>query len=166
MISLTPDEERLREGLIERARNADPANPGASTSTYGDWAEELDADGSAEWKQGAPRYTRLITALWHINSYEAEHRRPMVGVFAVSKSTGHSGDGFMKLRRELGLPVPADEDGTGRATWREVIGECVKYWQSPASQGGAGSAMTDAQFDAIMGELGKIKQLLRQLLHG
>jgi aryl-phospho-beta-D-glucosidase BglC (GH1 family) len=72
----------------------------------------------------------------------------------------------MKLRRELGLPVPADEDGTGRATWLEVIGECVDYWQSPTNQGGAGSGMTDAQFDAIMGELSKIKQLLRQLLHG
>jgi hypothetical protein len=132
----------------------------------GDWAEELDADGSAGWKRGAPRYTRLITALWHVNSYEAEHGRPMVGAFAVSRSTGHSGDGFMKLRRELGLPVPANEDGTGRATWREVIGECIEHWQSPASQAGTGTGMTDAQFDAIMGELSKIKQMIRQLMHG
>ena len=166
MITLTPDEERLRERLIERARTADPANPGASTKTYGAWAEELDDDGSAGWKQGAPRYTRLITALWHINSYEAEHGRPMVGAFAVSKSAGHSGDGFMKLRSDLGQPIPTDEDGTGHVTWQEVIGECVEYWQSPASQGEAGSGMTDAQFDSIMAELSKIKQMLRQLLHG
>jgi hypothetical protein len=167
MITLTPDEERLRARLIERARAADPADPAASTSTYGSWAEELDTDGSAGWKQGAPRYTRLITALWHINSYETEHGRPMVGAFAVSKTTGHSGDGFMKLRRDLHLPIPPDEDGTGRATWREVLSEALSYWQADDSREAAGTGgMTDAQFDTIMGELSKIKQMLRQLLHG
>jgi hypothetical protein len=55
-----------------------------------------------------------------MNSYEVENDRPMVGALAVSKTTGHSGSGFAGLGRELGFPVPKDEEGrrsSGRPNW-------------------------------------------------
>jgi hypothetical protein len=65
------------------------------------------------------------------------------------------------------LPIPPGEDGTGRATWREVLGEPVSYWQADDSRDAAGTGgMTDPQFDTLMGELSKNKQMLRQLRHG
>jgi hypothetical protein len=90
----------------------------------------------------------------------------LVGAFAVSRSAGHTGDGFLKLRRDiLRLPIPADEDGTGKATWRVALDESVGYWQSDRADGEQ-HQLSDAQFNKIMAELGMIKQMLRQLLHG
>src|SRR5260370_1034626 len=111
MTTLTLVEERLRNFLIDRARTAHAGNPETATMTYQDLAGALDPDGDFGLKQGAPRFTRLIRALFHMNSYEVENGRPMVGALAVSKTTGDSASGFTGLGRELGFLVPRADDG-------------------------------------------------------
>jgi len=44
------------------------------------------------------------------------------------------------------------------------VDSSVAYWSAAAGEDAGG--LPDAQFDTIMGELSKIKQMLRQLLHG
>ncbi len=45
---------------------------------------------------------------------------------------------------------------------------CVQHWSAAGAEiTDAGTVtLSDAQYDAIMAELSKIKQMLRQLLHG
>jgi hypothetical protein len=165
MISLTPDEKRLRDFLAAAlAAQADPSNPEACTITYKDLAVALDPDGSIGWKHGHPRYTRLITALYHINTYEVEHGRPMVGAFVVHVTDGRPGTGFAALGRQLGRLTEDGEDAE-YAFWLAEMDASVEYW-SAATAETAKPGLTDTQFDAIMAELSTIKQMLRQLLHG
>jgi hypothetical protein len=163
MISLTLDEDRLRLALIGQARSGDPADPVASAKGYYEWCDQLDPDGRLGWKSGHAR--GLARALYHVNLYEAEHGRPMVGALAINVMKGQAGGGFLTCHRDAGLPDAPDETGTGRATWRMALEESVKYWQSDHADDEQ-HRLSDAQFDAIMAELGKIKQMLRTLRHG
>lgn len=162
MIALTPAEEHLRDFLIERAAQADPADLPASTMSYGELAAAADPDGELGWKRGHPRYSKLITALFHVNSYEVEHGRPMVGAFAVSVDSGTSGSGFAGLGRDLGREVGEGKDAE-REFWRTELEDSAAYWSAPGKDGGG---LSDAQFNMIMAELAKIKQMVRQLRHG
>jgi len=163
MITLTPAEVHLRDLLTARAAGADPAAPEEWTMTYGELATAADPNGEYGWNQGHPRYSRLITALFHVNSYEVEHGRPMVGAFAVSVDSRTSGSGFANLGLDLGREV-----GEGKAAerdfWKAELERSVAYWS--ADSRAASGGLSDAQFDAIMAELSKIKQMLRQLRHG
>jgi hypothetical protein len=161
MISLTPAETRLRDILIARA-----ASGGGGTITYMDLAAEADPDGSLGWRQGHPRYVVFRKALYHIAYYEAEHGRPMLTAFVVHASEpgkGFPGDGFFGYARSIGR-LDGDSAEAERTFWRSEMDACVKYW-SAARVKAAGAGLSDAQFDAIMAELSKIKQLLRQLRH-
>ncbi|HUY44649.1 MAG TPA: hypothetical protein VMV92_02820 [Streptosporangiaceae bacterium] len=129
---------------------------------YGEMAKELDPDGVLGWNDGG-HYKRLAHALFHVNSDEAEHDRPMVGAFAVSKASPHtSGTGFSGMARDIGLEVPAEDDLNGQTRfWREQLTTSAEYWTTHQD-----GALTDAQLDAIMKELSDIKRILRTLLHG
>lgn len=166
MISLTPAEERLRDFLADRAAKVGPGDPAASTITYSALAAELDPDGSICWKQGHPRYSRLITALYHVSSYEVEHGRPMPSAFVVHVGDGLPGTGLAALARQLGRPVGDGKDAE-YDFWQAEMNAMVKHWAATkAEERQAGVGLTDTQFDAIMAELSKIKQMLRQFLHG
>jgi hypothetical protein len=158
MISLTPAETRLRDLLVARVVSGD------GTITYKDQAAEADPDGSLGWRQGHPRYTVFRKALYHIAYYEAEHGRPMLTAFVVRGSDGLPGPGFFRYARSIDRL-----DGYGaeaeRMFWQSEMNACVKHW-SAAGVEAVGAGLSDAQFDAIMAELSKIKQMIRQLQHG
>lgn len=171
MISLTPAEKHLRDFLADRAAKANPDNPAASVITYGNLADELDPDNLIGWAGSHPRYGALKTALFHVSSYEAEHNRPMLTAFVVRASgsvsgsrprKGEPGNGFFKLARRLGR---LDSEGTEAesAFWESEMRACSEQWS--ATGAGTGAGLPDAQYDTIMAELGKIKQMLRTLLH-
>ena len=161
MIMLNSAEERLRDFFIARARTADLDNPEASTITFAELTATLDPDGSLGLSQPGPRVGRLTTALFHLNKYEHEHRRPMVGALAVSQTERTSGSGFAALGRELGFDIP-DGKAAERQFWREQLDASVEYWSDDRPDG----VLPDAQFAAIMTELAAIKKMLRQLVHG
>jgi hypothetical protein len=160
MITLTPAEERLRDWLIERAACA--AEP---PTTYAALMAEFDPDNSTGLNQVGSYYPRLSTALYHVNLCELDHHRPMVGALAVV-NTRSSIKGFAGVGRERGL-LDGDSADDERAFWQDQRERAIRYWSAAATAAaGNGGALPDAQFDAIMGELSKIKQMLRQILHG
>jgi hypothetical protein len=171
VITLTAAEEDLQSFLITMARSAADHDLTASprtllnagvTMAYGAMARELDPDGALGWNDGG-HYTRLTHALYHVNTYELEHHRPMVGAFAVSKGYPHtSGGGFADMARDAGLDAPGDDDPAGQTRfWREQLTASADHWSTQSD----GASLTDVQFDAIMSELATIKQMLRSLLH-
>jgi hypothetical protein len=167
MISLTPAEERLRDFLASLAAKADPARPTASTITYKELAAELDPDGHIGWKRSHPRYGSLKTALYHVSTYEVEHGRPMITGFVVRGSQpgkGFPGSGFFLLARRLDR-LAGDSEEAKYAFWQSEMKACVQHWSAAGAEV-ADAGLPEAQFDAIMAELSKIKQMLRQLLHG
>jgi hypothetical protein len=172
MITLTSAEEDLQAFLIRMARTAadrDLTAPPRTllndgvTMAYGEMARKLDPDGALGWNDGG-HYKRLTHALYHVNTYELEHRRPMVGAFAVSKAYPHtSGIGFAGMARDAGLDAPGDDDPAGQTRfWREQLTASADHWSTPPN----GAPLSDDQFDAIMSELATIKRMLRSLLHG
>jgi len=62
MITLTPAELELRDFLAEIAVGANGGEHKDHTVTYGQIAEALDPDNELTWKQGHPRYSRVVTA--------------------------------------------------------------------------------------------------------
>lgn len=172
MITLTAAEEELQSFLIRMARSGADHDLTTSprtllnagvTMAYGEMARELDPDGALGWNDGG-HYKRLTHALYHVNTYELEHRRPMVGAFAVSKAYPHtSGNGFAGMARDAGLDAPTDDDPAGQTRfWREQLSASADHWSTHPN----GAPLADAQFDTIMRELATIKHMLRSLLHG
>lgn len=172
MITLTAAEEDLQTFLIQMARSAADHDLTASprtllktgvTMAYGEMARKLDPDRALGWNDGG-HYTRLTHALYHVNTYELEHSRPMVGAFAVSKGNPHtSGGGFAGMARDAGLDAPGDYDPQGQTRfWREQLTDSADYWSTHSDT----APLTDGQFDAIMSELATIKRMLRSVLHG
>jgi hypothetical protein len=149
MITLKPAEETLRDLLIDRART-DP-----KFISHGELAEAMD---NIAWRISGPRFQPVTNALTHVNTYEMEHGRPMVGALAVTRSPS-SAAGFAGLARNLGLDVPETVEGE-RQFCRDELVRAVAYW-SEHEDDPAG----DARHDAIMGELATIKRMLRTLVH-
>jgi hypothetical protein len=159
MITLTPAEERLRDFLIDRAACA--AEP---PGTYGALMAGFDPDNSTGLNQANSYFPRLSTALYHVNLSELDRRRPMVGALAVV-NTRSSIKGFAGVGRERDL-LDGDSPEEERAFWQDQRDRAIQHWSAAKAEAGDGHTLPDAQFDAIMGELSKIKQMLRQLLHG
>jgi hypothetical protein len=126
--------------------------------------EEFDRDNSTGLNQVGSHYPRFTTALYHVNLYELDHDRPMVGALAVV-NTRSSIKGFAGVGRERDL-LDGDSPDEERAFWQDQRDRAIKYWSAAEVAAGGGGVMPDAQFDAIMAELSKIKQMLRQILHG
>ena len=156
MIKLTrPENDLLRPWLIERMRN------GGQTINYKALAQELDPDGSLGWNDGG-HYRGLSHALFHIANFEVEHGRP-VGLVAlvINKLKQRSGGGFARMARGLKFEVGEGAEAEKRF-WTLKLAEARSYW----TEGHKNGLTPDAQFDAIMAELSKIKQMIRQLQHG
>lgn len=134
--------------------------PGGETISYKALAGELDPDGSLGWNDGGD-YRGLSHALFHIATFEVEHGRP-VGLVALAPSLEELPDGgFAGMARRLLFDVPEDA-GDQKRFWTLKLAEATLYWTEAHENG----PMPDAQFDAIMAELSKIKQMIRQLQHG
>jgi hypothetical protein len=65
------------------------------------------------------------------------------------------------MARRLLFDVP-DDAAVQKRFWTLKLAEATVYWTEAQDNG----PMPDAQFDAIMAELSKIKQMIRQLQHG
>jgi len=156
MIKLTlAENDILRPSLIDRMRT------GGQTINYKALAEELDPDGSLGWNDGG-HYKGLSHALFHIANFEVEHGRP-VGLVAlvINKAKQISGGGFARMARGLKFDVGEGTEAENRF-WTLKLAEARLYW----TEGHEDGLMPDTQFDAIMAELSKIKQMIRQLQHG
>jgi hypothetical protein len=161
MLKLTRAEnDLLRPWLIDRMRT------GGQTITDEALAAELDPDGSLGWNDGGD-YRGLSQALFHIATFEVEHGRPVgLVALAISPLEQPSDDGIHPMARRLLFELP---DGAAapaiwaqKQFWTSKLAEATLYW----TEGHENGQMPDAQFDAIMAELSKIKQMIRQLQHG
>jgi hypothetical protein len=154
MLKLTRAEnDLLRPWLIDRMRT------GGQPISYKALTEELDPDGSLGWNSGGD-YKGLSHALFHIATFEVEHGRP-VGLVALVIDKPKLFDDFSAMARALLFDVP-DGAGPQKRFWTLKLAEATVYW----TEGHEHGPMSDAQFDAIMAELSKIKQMIRQLQHG
>ena len=155
MLKLTrPENDLLRPWLIDRMRT------GGQPISCKTLAEELDPDGSLGWSDGGD-YKGLSHALFHIATFEVEHGRPIGLVALVIDKPKLPSGGFPGMARQLLFDVP-DGAGAQKRFWTLKLAEATVYW----TEGHENGPMSDAQFDAIMAELSKIKQMIRQLQHG
>jgi hypothetical protein len=175
MISLTPDEKRLRDHLANRAARAHVLK--SPQVTYGTLSTDLDPDRSIGWSWSDPQsmgaaYDRIQAALCHVAEYEAEHGRPLVVALAVGED-GMLPAKFAALARRLGRLAEKDPDANPVADFlyagaqfaEAEVDASVRYWSAEKAKANtARASLPDDQFGAIMGELGEIKQMLRQLL--
>jgi hypothetical protein len=161
MLKLTRAENGLlRPWLIERIRT------GGQTISDQALAEELDPDGSLGWNDGGD-CRGLSHALFHIATFEVEHGRPVgLVALAIRPVRQPSDDGIQPMARRLLFDLPdgaaPPEIWAQEQFWKSKLAEATLYW----TEGHENGPMPDAQFDAIMAELSKIKQMIRQLQHG
>jgi hypothetical protein len=94
------------------------------------------------------RFKRLTTALYHVNTYEHENGRPMIGALVVRASDGLPGDGFYWCARQLGFEF---EDTEAAAFWEAELARVSEYW---------GSQPQETQLDRIEA---KLDQILKRL---
>ncbi len=86
----------------------------------------------------------------------------MIGAFAVSSDSRTSGSGFADVGREVGREVGEGREAE-REFWLSEVTASAAHWSGVRTGNGR---LSDAQFNTIMAELSKIKQMVRQLLHG
>ena len=115
-------EERVRQYLIQAAKNADPDHPFKATITYGDLCGAIDPE-QQYWAW--PRFRGIGKVLGRISTFEHEEGRPMLSTLVVQAGTLHTGPGFAGLGRELGYQI---QQGQERAFWRSQVEAVVRYW--------------------------------------
>lgn len=142
MITLTPAERDLRAFLIKLARTT------GTPMRYGAMAEATDP----EHDPNDRHHRRLQKRLFHVNTYELEHGRPMIGALAVN-NTGTAGDGLAKMARPHGINVP--EGGESQFA-RDQVAASIDYWTTHDED-----PQTDAQFELILGKLSSIERMVR-----
>ena len=135
MTELTSFQQRLRDFLTSHA-------PGKIT--YQELARVMDPDVNPRDR----RFKRLTTALYHVNTYEHENGRPMIGALVVRASDGLPGDGFYWCARQLGFEF---EDSEAAAFWEAELAQVSEYW---------GSQPQETQLDRIEA---KLDQILKKL---
>ena len=135
MTELTSFQERLRDFLASHA---------PEKITYQELARAMDPDVNPRDR----RFKRLTTALYHVNTYEHENGRPMIGALVVRASDGLPGDGFYWCARQLGFEF---EDSEASAFWEAELAQVSEYW---------GSQPQETQLDRIEA---KLDQILKRL---
>src|SRR6266536_1288027 len=100
--ALNPIEERVRQFLIERAKNGNPVRPFTATITYGDLCAAIDPEQDYfKW----PRFRGIGKVLGRVSTFEHRQGRPMLSALVVQAGTLHAGDGFAGLGRDLGEKI-------------------------------------------------------------
>jgi hypothetical protein len=135
MTELTSFQQRLRDFLTSHA---------PEKITYQELARVMDPDVNPRDR----RFKRLTTALYHVNTYEHENGRPMIGALVVRASDGLPGDGFYWCARQLGFEF---EDSEAAAFWKAELAQVSEYW---------GSQPQETQLDRIEA---KLDQILKRL---
>ena len=135
MTELTSFQQRLRDFLTSHA---------PEKITYQELARVMDPDVNPRDR----RFKRLTTALYHVNTYEHEHGRPMIGALVVRASDGLPGDGFYWCARQLGFEF---EDSEAAAFWEAELARVSEYW---------GSQPQETQLDRIEAKLDQILMML------
>ena len=135
MTELTSFQQRLRDFLTSHA---------PEKITYQELARVMDPDVNPRDR----RFKRLTTALYHVNTYEHENGRPMIGALVVRASDGLPGDGFYWCAKQLGFEF---EDSEAAAFWEAELAQVSEYW---------GSQPQETQLDRIEA---KLDQILKRL---
>lgn len=135
MTELTSFQQRLRDFLTSHA---------PEKITYQELARVMDPDVNPRDR----RFKRLTTALYHVNTYEHENDRPMIGALVVRASDGLPGDGFYWCARQLGLEF---DDSEAPAFWEAELARVSEYW---------GSQPQETQLDRIEAKLDQILMML------
>jgi hypothetical protein len=135
MTELTSFQQRLRDFLTSHV---------PEKITYQELARVMDPDVNPRDR----RFKRLTTALYHVNTYEHENGRPMIGALVVRASDGLPGDGFYWCARQLGFEFEASE---AAAFWEAELAQVSEYW---------GSQPQETQLDRMEA---KLDQILKRL---
>jgi hypothetical protein len=125
---LGPVEERVRQFLIQRARD-NTGQPFAAVITYGAMCKALDPD---EHYWAAPRYRGIGQVLGRVSTWEHAQGRPLLSALVVQAQSMRAGKGFAQLARDLGERIPS---GHETAFWRSQVEAVAKYWASRVSDG-------------------------------
>lgn len=156
MIKLTPFEHKIRTNLIGRVPGDPSRDPFSACIPYGRLSAEVDPD---RRHFSPPYYKGIGEVLGRISVYEAQHYRPLLSALVEHAGDNHPGPGKGFAddlgRKLLGLEIP---EGGEYAWWREQVVEVVTFWSHRDL-----ILMLDGMFDEVMGELGKVKRLIRQL---
>jgi hypothetical protein len=131
MTELTSFQQRLRDFLTSR----DPEK-----ITYQELARAMDPDVNPRDR----RFKRLTNALYHVNKYEHENRRPLIGALVVRASDGLPGEGFYSCARGLDFKF---DDSEETAFWEAELARVIEYW---------GGKPQETQLDRIEAKLDRI----------
>lgn len=155
---LDPLDERVRQFLIQRARDTNPEHPFSAVITYGDLCRALDPD---EHYWVAPRYRGIGQVLGRVSTWEQAQGRPLLSALVVQAQSMRAGKGFAQLAQGLGERIPS---GHETAFWRSQVEAVVKHW---AAQGrGLDEAADDriaralALLARISGDVEEVRRLL------
>jgi hypothetical protein len=154
---LSPNDRRVREFLISRARQADPDRLSSAKIEYQQLAKAIDPQ---EHYWAWPRFRGLGEVLGNVSVFEHEHDRPLLSALVVQAGTHQAGDGFYKglLRKRLGIELPADQE---RAFWREEIRKVVTYWNAaPGEEEPDTQAKVLALLTKIESDLKEVRTLI------
>lgn len=120
-ITLTPEEERVYEKLIEVAEER-----GEKTITCTDLCKNaglgLDMSKPNDWGI-------IGNMLGRISHYESQHGRPMLSAIVSSKNQSTPSNGFLVTAKELGRNTKDKLQ-----CWIEEINRVHDYWYKPKAE--------------------------------
>jgi hypothetical protein len=154
---LSPLEQRVREFLISRARQANPDRLASARIEYQELAKAIDPQ-QQYWAW--PRFRGLGDVLGNVSVFEQEHDRPLISALVVQAGTHQAGDGFYKglLRKRLGIQLEPDQE---RAYWREEVRKVITYWNAaPGEQQPDTQAKVLALVTRIESDLKEVRALI------
>jgi hypothetical protein len=154
---LSPVEQRVREFLISRARQADPDRLSSARIEYQQLAKAIDPE---EHYWAWPRFRGLGDVLSNISVFERDHDRPLLSALVVQAGTHQAGAGFYKglLDKRLGIQLPLDQE---RAFWRGEIRKVVTYWNAaPGEEEPDTQARVLALITRIESDLKEVRALI------
>ncbi len=155
---LDPLDERVRQFLIQRARDTNPEQPFTAVVTYGDLCKALDPDGHY-W--AAPRYRGIGQVLGRVSTWEHAQGRPMLSALVVQAQSMRAGKGFAQLAQRLGERIPS---GHETAFWRSQVEAVVKHWAGRVSEGDEAPDDRVARALALLARISRDVDEVRQLL--
>ena len=134
---LTSAEKQMLDSLVARLVGGN-----TKTITYGELAHSVDPD----YNPRDRHHRRITRALYHLNHYEVENGRPMIGALIVRASDGLPGDGFAAVARELNQ-LDSGDPALEHEFWKAELARLYEYW---------GSQPKESQLDRIEAKLDRV----------
>lgn len=160
----TRDRRRQDPQVLQVPGTSPPSPPGARRSSRpGNSVTIFDCrppwhPNLTEWSKAGVAQLRYSASTHHWSLYWGD-RNGLVAL-VINKEEQVFGGGFATMARALLFDVP-ESAAAEKRFWTLKLAEATLYW----TEGHENGLMPDAQFDAIMAELSKIKQMIRQLQH-